>query len=151
MIEGGRRVGQKYHIVVLPETEYPRLETFETVPEMIQRIQVLLGDEVSLFPFVGNFMPITKGPHRFLLTPYGPLPLFHIPTPEELEMEATGYVGPTPTEFAIPIPRDAPVPIPQPVSVDPPQSGPAAPQTASESGKDADPDGTQVLPQVDES
>lgn len=120
VVDATRSASQRFYLVVLPEDGHPRLEQFTAVDPLLSRIQQLVAEaaEVSLFPFIGNFMPITKGPNRFLKTPYGPLPLFGIPDPEELEVEEHGYIGPVVPEPLIP---QQPEP-PKPVTAQPPQS-----------------------------
>jgi hypothetical protein len=42
---------------------------------------------------MGNHLRITKGPHRYLETPYGALPLFVVPDPGSQDYEEDGFVG----------------------------------------------------------
>jgi len=132
--------GQQFHLVMLPEDGYPQLETFTSVDELIEKIRECFGQEISLFPFMGNYMPITKGPNRYLMTPFGNLPLFVIPDADEVDIEEHGYVGPDPTtldppEAARP-PEEGEA---EEEQVTQPQAAPAVPAP--------DDDETPVLPQ----
>jgi hypothetical protein len=128
VVDSRRMASQQFHLVVLPEDGHPELIQFDTVDELISKVQELIDTEVSLFPFVGNYMPLTKGPNRFLITPYGSLPLFEMPDPEALQTEEHGYVGPpdpslpvAKTDQQTPMPQSsvasAPAPEPEPVAL----------------------------------
>jgi DNA mismatch repair ATPase MutL len=93
---------QQFYVVVVPEDAKPHVRAFEDASEMITAINELLGTPVSIFPFMGYKLGITKGPNRFISTPYGALPLFVIPKVGEMEFEEDGYVGEESTELEIP-------------------------------------------------
>lgn len=86
--------GQGFHMVVLPEDAWPRVETFETVEKLITGIRSYLGTPTHVFPFIGQLLGITAGPNHHLRTPYGMLPLFDIPTADEAEEVEYGWLGP---------------------------------------------------------
>lgn len=90
-----RPVSQRFYLVVIPESDWPTCEKFDTVDELIDRIKSLLGTPCNLFPFLGTHMPITKGPgsFRFISTPTGSLPLFDMPEPDGTAEEEHGWVG----------------------------------------------------------
>lgn len=90
-----RAADQRYHLVVLPEDDWPRTEEFDDVKDMIARVQELLDTPCHLFPFLGTKLAITKGPNRFLRTPLGALPLFDIPTEGQMDDEDHGWMGPS--------------------------------------------------------
>lgn len=100
MLDAYRAHGQAFFLVVVPEDDNPKLLTYNSVSELVTAIQGYLGQPVSLFPFLGHAMAITKAP-RYLKTPAGMLPLFAIPKPDELEYETGGYVGTDSNELAI--------------------------------------------------
>jgi hypothetical protein len=110
VLNNQRLSSQMFYLVVLPEDGHPRMEQFSNVTSLIAKLQEWIDDEseISVFPFVGNYMPLTKGPNRFLVTPYGPLPLFEIPDPESMEIEEHGYVGPPQPDLPIPAVVDPP-------------------------------------------
>ena len=95
---------QQYHLVVLPEDDHTQLESFSRIEELAGRIRDLIRQAaaVELRPFMGTYLPITKGPHRFLITPLGPIPLFDVPTADSLQIEEHGYIGPADPNAAIP-------------------------------------------------
>ena len=94
LIDSQRQAGQNFYLVVIPDDGVPRVEEFQAVGAIIDRIIELLGTECALFPFLGHKLGITKGPTRFLRTPFGGmLPLFRIPPPEEADVDETGWVG----------------------------------------------------------
>lgn len=102
-----RMEGQQFFLVVLPDDAAPRLEEFTDSVTLVARIRTLIGADVYLFPFLGHALKITRGPHRYLTTPFGPLPLFSIPSVDALEVEDSGYVGVSPPSLE---PPEAPEP-----------------------------------------
>lgn len=104
VINAQRLAAQRFYLVLLPEDGHPQREEFDNVEDMVDRIRTLIDEtaEVSIFPFMGNFLPITQGPSRFLVTPYGSLPLFQLPDPSALVLEEHGYVGPPETDLPAP-------------------------------------------------
>ena len=92
---------QKFYLVKMPEDAFPSVEEFDTVEPLIERIVELVGQETALFPFMGYWLGITKGPLRYLVTPFGMLPLYKLPKPGEIEVDTSGWVG-----------REAPVIVP---------------------------------------
>lgn len=100
MLDTYRAHGQQYFLVVVPEDENPYLLGCDTVAELIEGIQDFIGKPVSLFPFLGHYLGITKHP-RHLRTPCGDLPLIRPPRGEELPVEESGYVGEESNELAI--------------------------------------------------
>lgn len=87
--------GQEFHMVVLPEDDWPAIETYDTIEKLIEAIKGYLGTPTHIFPFVGQVMGITSGPNHHLRTPYGMLPLFSIPTEDDVEEVEYGWVGPS--------------------------------------------------------
>jgi hypothetical protein len=104
LMNSQRPPAQKFMLVVLPEDDWPRVEEYNDISELIASIQTLLGTPCHLFPFLGNKLTITQGPNHFLLTPMGPIPLFTLPEPAEDNAVEHGWVGP---ERAMPQPPTA--------------------------------------------
>lgn len=92
-LNANRRVHQSFHVLVIPEDNWPRVEPFDDIDATIARVKSLLGTNCHLFVFMGQRLTITKGPNRFLQTPYGSLPLFDIPAPDAVDAEDHGWVG----------------------------------------------------------
>lgn len=88
-----RTQAQKFLLVELPEDDWPRLHEYETIEQLLEGIKTRLGQNCHLFPFLGHKLAITQGPNRFLITPYGPLPLFDIPEPDQVDEAEYGWVG----------------------------------------------------------
>lgn len=86
--------GHQFHMVVLPEDAYPRIEQFPDVESLITAIKGYLGKPIHLFPFLGQVFAITSGPHHHLRTPYGLFPLFAMPEGNEIPDLQYGWVGP---------------------------------------------------------
>lgn len=89
-----RPAAQQFTLMVLPEDGWPAFEDFDDVNLLIARIKALLGTPVCLYAFLGTKLSITAGPHRFLQTPMGSLPLFDIPVAETVPAAQYGWVGP---------------------------------------------------------
>ena len=94
VLDSTRSANQSFYLVVVPEDDWPRIETFAEVGQLCNRIKELLGTHCHLFPFLGNSLTITDGDHRFLNTPFGSLPLFDIPAPNNTQTAEHGWVGP---------------------------------------------------------
>lgn len=107
LVNHHRGQSQKFHLVIVPDDSHPRLETFERIEDMITAIQGYLDTHTSLFPLMGDMMRISKGPNRYLQTPFGVLPLFALPKTDELEFATDGFVGDEPPDLAPPVVLDA--------------------------------------------
>ncbi len=88
-----RQADQKFVLLILPEDNWPRCEEFDVVQQLVARIKELLGTPCCLHAFLGHRLNITAGPHRFLTTPMGSLPLFDLPEPERAPLAEFGWVG----------------------------------------------------------
>jgi len=95
VLNSQRSADQKFYLLVLPEDDWPRHESFTDVQALVLRIKELLGTPCHLFPFMGHKLTITSGPNRFLQTPLGALPLFDIPPADAVEETEHGWVGPS--------------------------------------------------------
>lgn len=84
---------QHFHLIVLFEDRWPEHEEFQDVNVMVTRIRELLGQPCCVFPFLGHFMPITDGQHKFMQTPTGAIPLFDIPDSKTVSKAKFGWVG----------------------------------------------------------
>ncbi len=119
---------QKFYLVIIPEDGLPRIEPFDELSALQSRIIALLGTEVALYPFLGSWLGISAGPWRYLITPWGNLPLFNVPAPGDVRPDESGWVGTKEQELVIPT-RPAEVfmepPPPPPPAVD--SSAPPSP------------------------
>jgi hypothetical protein len=86
------------HAVILNSDGDITVESFSTVQELAVRLKALIDRDVSVFPFVGQRLFISKPPMRYLMTPDGNVPLFDI-NAEQLEPDDTGYLGIDPIHF----------------------------------------------------
>lgn len=66
---------------------------FETIDQLIDAMNRLEKQQVYAFAFMGNYMPVSKPPFRYLITPMGPLPMFAPPSVENLEVDDSAYFG----------------------------------------------------------
>ena len=90
-----------FHAAILQADGAFSTESFETLPELVERIRNLIDRDVSVFAYAGERLKISKPPHRHLLVPNGkPIPLFVLP--EELEEDDSGYLGIDPIHLAEP-------------------------------------------------
>lgn len=96
-INNARPKGTQFMLHVVPEDGHPRLEVFELLEELVARIKELLGVNCYLQPAIGLPMRITKGPHRYLKTAYGALPLFDV-SPDAGDETPFGWVGDQPID-----------------------------------------------------
>jgi hypothetical protein len=93
--------GTKFYAVILQASGDFGVETFDTLDALVNRIKALVNQDVSVFSFAGNLLPVSKPPFRHLLTPWGPKPLFDLQA-DELEIDDTGYLGIDPIHLADP-------------------------------------------------
>lgn len=95
LVNSQRQPGQKFILVVLPESDNPRIEEHDTVEKLIAAIRGYDKTDCSVFAMLGHRLPITKRPFRFLKTPFGGnIPLFD-PTGVDAE-EDHGWMGKDP-------------------------------------------------------
>jgi hypothetical protein len=114
---------QRFFLVVIPEDNSPRIEQFDELGVLQARIVELLGTEVALYPFLGSWLGISAGPWRYLITPWGNLPLFDVPAPGAVRPDESGWVGTKGQELVIPTrPADVFInpPPPPPTQAGPP-------------------------------
>lgn len=97
-INNARPKGTQFMLHVVPEDGHPRLEVFEVLEDLVARIKELLGVNCYLQPAIGLPMRITKGPHRYLKTAYGALPLFDV-SPDAGDDTPFGWVGDQPIDI----------------------------------------------------
>lgn len=107
-----------YSLAVIPEEEWPFVEEYQHVDELLTAIRQRLGQDCHIFPFMSSRMPIIQqGASWFLQTPVGLLP---IAEPAPTARDSTGWVGSTPRDPLADVP-----PAPDPVA----KPEPAAPVT----------------------
>jgi hypothetical protein len=102
-----RDVGSKFHMLLIPETDLPSLQSFDTIDELKAAIKTKLDMAVHVYCFMGHSLRVTKGPFHFLHTPYGAIPLHDIPAPTEDDV-IDGWMGtdvPV-TDFSLPASPD---------------------------------------------
>lgn len=94
--------GTQFHAAVLqPNGDY-RTYTFNSLAELVAYVRGLVDHDTSVFCFAGTQLKISKPPLRYLLTPWGPQPLFDLPQEANLEADDTGYLGIDPAYFEEP-------------------------------------------------
>ena len=96
---------QKFYLVKIPDGESPTVEVFDDIEAQINRIIDLMQTDTFVFPFMGYAFGITRGPLRYMVTPFGMLPLYRLPSPDEVEVEQSGWLG---SEEPISIPQTPP-------------------------------------------
>ena len=94
VLDAQKPPAQKFFLLLVPEDDWPRVEEFTEIDACVDRIKELIGEPYHVYPFMGHHMSITAGPNRFLKTPMGPVPLFEIPDPEEIDSQEHGWLGP---------------------------------------------------------
>jgi hypothetical protein len=86
--------GMKFYLVVVPDDGDPRMEEFEEVSIMQNRITELLeGTEAAIYPFMGHWLWLSEPPYHYMSTPFGMLPLFKVPSPNEVKINRSGWIG----------------------------------------------------------
>ena len=82
-----------YYVVVVPEFDYPKKESFLTLDQVIKYLKTLNNTNVQVFVFEGEALAITKGRNKYLVTEDGDsYPLFDT-TPESMETDENGWLG----------------------------------------------------------
>jgi hypothetical protein len=83
---------EKFYAVILhPDGDF-KVESYSDLAGLVARLKALVDRDVSVFSFSGVQLKISKPPFRHLLTPWGPQPLFDVPS-DSLEADDTGYMG----------------------------------------------------------
>lgn len=103
LLNQNRGQSQGFHLVIVPDDDNPKLLTYATIEELIAGVREHLDTPTSLFPFLGNPMRVSKGPNRYLDTPFGTLPLFVLPPSDSLEFDSDGFVGLPSPDLAPPV------------------------------------------------
>lgn len=120
--------GTKFYAAILHADGKYVVEEFDSQDALAARLRWLVDKDVSVFSFAGTQLKISKPPFRYLLTPWGNLPLFAQPT-DTLEPDDTGYLGLDPIHLE-----------------DPPEiKMPAPPKAAHQSDEFFSDDGDNVL------
>lgn len=88
----------KYYVVILTADGDTKVEEFATAEELATRLKNLVDRDVSVFPFFGTRLHISKPPFRYLMTPGANIALYDAPT-DKLEPDDTGYLGIDPIHF----------------------------------------------------
>ena len=94
------RNGSGYCMVEAADGEFADLRLFQTLEGLVHRLTDLEGCDVSVFPFFGTPLPISKGPNRFLLLPNDKAVAItkqqqHVDLSEEdVTVEESGFLGP---------------------------------------------------------
>lgn len=88
----------KYYVVILTAEGDTRVEDFATAEELAARLKTLVDRDVSVFPFFGERLHISKPPFRHLMTTAGNIALYDAPT-DKLEPDDSGYLGIDPIHF----------------------------------------------------
>jgi hypothetical protein len=84
--------GIKFYAAILHASGDFGVEAFDALEQLVSRLKTLIDQDVSVFSFSGQMLPVSKPPFRHLLTPWGPKPLFDVQA-EDLEIDDTGYLG----------------------------------------------------------
>lgn len=82
-----------FYLVVCSDDAAPRLHKFDTVEALISAFNRLENSHVFVFAFMGHHLPVSVPPHRYLITPMGPLPMFNPPSVDNLQIDTVGYLG----------------------------------------------------------
>jgi len=91
----------KFYAVVLDSVGQLTVEEFDTLDKLVDKLKALIDHDVSVFSFSGTQLKLSKPPFRHLLTPWGAKPLFTVQS-DQLEEDATGYLGIDPIHFEDP-------------------------------------------------
>lgn len=92
--------GHYYAAILNAEGDF-KVEEFDTLEALRDRLRELVDRDVSVFSFAGVRLAISKPPFRHLLTPWGNLPLFNVEQ-DKLEPDDTGYLGVDPIHLESP-------------------------------------------------
>lgn len=86
----------KYYLVTAPPDEPPTCQEFAELEALRKAVMTMTPrDETYVFVFVGGRMLFTGGEYRYLLPPgRDPVPLFHIPSADEMNVSLDGHFAP---------------------------------------------------------
>lgn len=82
-----------FYLLVCSDDAAPKLHKFETVEELIAAFNRLENSHVFVYAFMGHHLPVSVPPHRYLITPMGPLPMFTPPSVDNLQIDTAAYLG----------------------------------------------------------
>ena len=77
------------------------MHKFDVVEDLIAAFNRLEKSHVFAFAFMGHHLPVSVPPHRYLITPMGPLPMFTPPSVDNLQIDTAAYLGDTSDEHAM--------------------------------------------------
>lgn len=100
LANNNRAADSKFYLVVVPDAGSPYCSEFADVEGLIDCIRELADTPCHAFPFLGNRLTVTRGPLRFLTTPYGATPLFDPPAADS-NTEPSGWMGQLVEEAAV--------------------------------------------------
>lgn len=94
LCENGRPASWSFHLLVVSEEDYPTVETYGHIDELLARLRSLQGGPCYGFPFMGEAWQIVgTPPFTFLRTSYGDLPLFEVPSAAGSSLRPAGWLG----------------------------------------------------------
>lgn len=92
LINTQRAHGQKFMLFYTTSIGDAGVHEFDNIDDLVSKIREYEGEDVTLFPVMGWRMRISKPPMRYLLTPFGNLPLFEMPTLDNVS-DDDAYMG----------------------------------------------------------
>jgi len=90
-----------FYLLVCSDELSPKLHKFDVVEDLIAAFNRLEKSHVFAFAFMGHHLPVSVPPHRYLITPMGPLPMFTPPSVDNLQIDTAAYLGDTSDEHAM--------------------------------------------------
>jgi len=106
-INRARTPDQRFWLFVFSEDDGPAAEEYDTLDAMIERIREIdqqaseSGRSVAVYPTLAYRMRITKPPYRYLMTPFGHIPMFELPEFDTAD-GTDAYLGAPPRQMEVP-------------------------------------------------
>lgn len=93
---------QRFHLVVVPESDPPSCEEYDGVEPLTVRLVDLVGKKVNAYVFCGERWQITRPPYRHLVPPGAPPVPLYMPPNGQVDVDPSGDMADPPPVQPLP-------------------------------------------------